>query len=278
MMAKAADEIKITQNRIVKIESDRASNQGRIGEHQRKAVEAADEAAKFVADAATNEKALDKHLKANSTEEFHLKQIRILQNTDGDLHTQLSEAHKKLEQLRVKESQETLAAQTGPIRAIANKMSQALAGVAADCAQLDEQMRTLTANSIATFADSTRFSALQRSMRESVINAIRAELQNSFGEHGFVLFDSRRYEGQNFVSIMEKPLNDLSAALESSMHADTPVPGRAMFRARTVISGLHGMSLNPGDVISLEVGNPDVRRMIDAGGLEEISETKEATA
>jgi hypothetical protein len=273
-MAKTSDEIKIAQNRIVKIESDRASNQGRIGEHQRKAVEAADEAAKFVADAATNEKALDKHLKANSTEEFHLKQIRILQNTDGDLHTQLSEVHKKLEQLRVKESQETLAAQTGPIRDIGVRMSQALAGVAADCASLDEQWRTFIANAIATFGDSTRFSA----PRDSVLNAIRAELQNSFGKHGFVLFDSRRYEGQNFVSIMEKPLNDLSAALESSMHADTPVPGRAMFRARTVISGLHGMSLRPGETVSLEVAHPDVRRMIEAGGLEQVSDDKAVSA
>ena len=85
-------------------------------------------------------------------------------------------------------------------------------------------------------------------------------------------------KGETVVSILEKPLRDLSAALESSMHADTPIAGRAMFRAKTVIAGLHGMHLAPGAVVSLEVDHPDVRRMIDAGALEEISETNGATA
>lgn len=279
-MGKTVDEIKITRGRITKLETDRASHQERIGEHQRKAKEAADEVLKYGADAANGDgKAREKYDKAKGTESLHREQARILQGTDADLRQQLTDANATLERLLLNEQLEFLIGETGEPRAIAKRMSEALAGVATDCARLQEQTRSLSANAGVVLGDPARFIALRNSMRECVLHATRAQLQESFGKAGFVLFDSRRYEGEDFVSIMEKPLGDMSAALESAMHTGStaPVKGRAMFRAITNVSGLFGMSIQAGEVLSLPIDDPHVLRLVQAGGLEQIVEDKGAS-
>jgi hypothetical protein len=278
---KTSDEIKIAQNGIVKIKSDRASNQGRIGEHQRKAVEAANEAAKSAIDAANgNDKARDRSIKEDANKEFHLKQIRILQNADGEFETQLSAEQSKLNRLLVKEKQEALIGDTGKFHAIATELSDAIAAPAAKCADLKKQLKEIFVAALPLLGDRQRFTALETSINQSVDHAVRSQLQKSFAAVGIDLFDSKRYQDSDFESVMQKPINDLMAAIETSMHSDsnTPVAGRAMFRARTQVSALFGMHLSPNDVVSLEVNHPDVVKMVAAGGLERISETREATA
>jgi hypothetical protein len=281
MMAKTLDEIKIAQNRIVKIEADRASNLGRIGEHQRKAQEAAAEVMKYGADAANGDgKAREKYDRAKGTETLHREQARQLQNDDGKCESQLSAEQSKLNRLLVKEKQEALIGDTGKFHAIATELSDAIAAPAAKCADLKKQLKETFVAALPLLGDRQRFTALETSINQSVDHAVRSQLQKSFAAVGIDLFDSKRYQDSDFESVMQKPINDLMAAIETSMHSDsnTPVAGRAMFRARTQVSALFGMHLSPNDVVSLEVNHPDVVKMVAAGGLEQISEAKEATA
>jgi hypothetical protein len=279
MATNTADEIKTTQNRIVKIESDRASNRERISGHERKASEYADEAAKFATDAANgNDKALDKHLKAKGTETLHREQARILQATDGELENQFAEAHATLNRLLVKQQQEILIGDTGKFHAIATELSDALTAPAAQCADLKKQLRETFVAALPLLGDRQCFTALEKSINQSVDLAVRSQLQKSFAAVGIDLFDSKRYQDSDFESVMQKPINDLMAAIETVMHSNsnTPVAGRAMFRAKTVISGLFGMSLRPGQIASLNPNDPAVLRVVNAGGLERIVEEKGA--
>jgi hypothetical protein len=275
-----AEQIKTTQNRIVKIEADRASNRERISGHERKASEYADEAAKFATDAANgNDKALDKHLKAKGTETLHREQARILQATDGELQNQLAEAHATRDWLLIRIELEKLVGDASDLRAIAREFREALAVPVEKSGALKTRLKVIFTKALPRLGPRKNLAALEKSITQSVDHAVRSQLQKSFGAVGINVADSR-YENADFEVVLEKPIGDLMAAIESAMHTASPerVAGRMMFRARTQINGLHGMHLKAGDTVSLEVNHPDVRRMIDAGALEEIGETKGATA
>jgi rRNA-processing protein FCF1 len=281
MATKTADEIKTTQNRIVKIESDRASNRERISEQERRATEAADEAAKFATDAANgNDKALDKHLKAKGTETLHREQARILEATDGELQNQLAEAHATLNRLLMKQKGEILIGDTGKFHAIATELSNALTAPAAQCADLKKQLRETFVAALPLLGDRQCFTALEKSINHSVDQAVRAQLQKSFAAVGIDLFDSKRYQDSDFESVMKKPINDLMAAIETVMRSNSPehVEGRVRFRVRTQVSGLFGMALRPGQLVSLDPNDPVVLRVVNAGGLERIVEDKAVSA
>jgi hypothetical protein len=49
-----------------------------------------------------------------------------------------------------------------------------------------------------------------------------------------------------------------------------PTPGRANFRCLTRISGLFGLHLLPGEIVSLPIEHESVRKMIEFGSLERI--------
>jgi DNA repair exonuclease SbcCD ATPase subunit len=280
-MADTSGELKVTQNRIQKIEADLASILKRIPDHEKQQADAEQDIAKYRADASNgNEAARKKYDAAKVTADLHRDRVRDLKVEASKLQDQLAEAKTKLQWLEVKEKKEGLIGDTAKLRAIATELSDALAVPAAKLGDLKKQIKQTYVIALPLLGDPQRVKALGQSISQAPDHAVRALLQKSFAAVGIDLFDSKRYQDLDFESVMQKPINDLMAAIETSMHTDsnTPVAGRAMFRARTQVSALFGMHLSPNDVVSLEVNHPDVVKMVAAGGLEQISEAKEATA
>jgi hypothetical protein len=277
---KTSDKIKITQDRIQRIESDRASNQGRIGEHQRKAKEAADEVMKYGADAANGDgKAREKYDRAKGTETLHREQARQLQANDGELQNKLAEARATRDWLLVKIDIEKLTGEAGDLRVIAPEISDAFAALAVKGAGLKTRLKVIFTNALPHLGERQDLTALDRSVNQSVDHAFRSQLHKSFGAVGINVVDIPRHdEDSDFESVMKKAIDDLTAALEVVMHTASPehVEGRVRFRVRTQISGLFGMAFHPGQIVSLNPNDPAVLRV--AGALERIDDDKAVSA
>jgi hypothetical protein len=276
-MSRTGEEIKNAQNGIVKLKIDLGLNQEIIAQNQRKEKEAADEVAKFGPAAANGDsKAREKYDRAKGTETLHREQARILQGTDGRLQKELTEAHATLNRLLLREKIETLIGKTGKLRAISTGLSAALAAPAKEIAAFKKEVKEIYVSALEFLGDQSSFAALEKSINQSPDRGVRAQLQKSFGAVGIVVVESKRDEGADFESVMEKPIADLMAALATVMHSNSGehVEGRARFLVRTKIFGLHGISMSPGQIASLDPNDLAVQRVIAAGGLERIEEEK----
>ncbi len=279
-MAKTDGDIKIAQkqitDRIHVLDASIATTVKSEADHGQRKRDALQEAAKYV-----TEKDLDKHIRAKALADLHGTAVYEDQKTRADLQAKRSALQEELVELNMKGQAEIIRATIAEVAGISDGLSEGVAGFAERCEALEKKLTDIWATVVPFFGPNReRVAPLERSIRESVPQGVKAQLQKSFTPRGIILFDVRKYEGEDFVSIMKRPINDLLAALDSAIHSrsNAPVAGRAMFRAKTVVSGLHGMYLRPGDAVSLEVNHPDVRRMIEAGGLELVSEDKAVSA
>ena len=79
---------------------------------------------------------------------------------------------------------------------------------------------------------------------------------------------------------MEPKLDHLLNALEVRLatHSGIASPGRAFFLVKDPIGGLLGMNLKSGKKVSLPIDDLNVRKMIERGLLEKISDDKAVSA
>jgi hypothetical protein len=280
MMAKTSDEIQIAQNkiadRIAGFDTSIAATVKSEADHEKGKRDHLQDAAKYV-----TEKDIDKRIRAKALADLHDGAIHEDQKTRAVFQKQRSAAQEELVDLGLKEKVQHARAMLAKSETIAEELSRGVERSAELTKDFVMELAATWADTRQFFGDDPAYTAqLDRSIRESVPKGLKAQLQKSFTPRGIILFDIRNLEGEDFVSIMKRPINNLLAALDSAIHSrsNTPVAGRATFRAKTVVSGLHGLSLQLGDTVNLEVNHPDVRQMVADGGLEQVSDDKAVSA
>jgi hypothetical protein len=275
----AKEELKNIDSQIAKGEPDLASTVKEIANQEKKQADAEQDVAKFRADAADgNEASAKKHNSGEIAANLHRARARDLKVQKSEQENQLNQLRTTRGRLLVKIDLEALIGDAGELLAIAREFREGLAGPVAKSAALKKRLKVIFTNALPYLGERQRLMALERSVNQSVDNALRSEMQKSFGAVGIDVVDNTRYGDSGFDIVMTKAIDDLTSALEVVMHTASPesVEGRRKFRVVTQVHGLHGRNFSPGEVVSLELGDPQVARLIAAGAFEEISGTEGA--
>jgi hypothetical protein len=277
----AKEELKNTDSQIAKGETDLASTVKATAHHQKQQADAEQEITKYRADASNgNEAALKKYNAAKITADLHRDRVRDLKVERAGQEDRLNQLRTTRGRLLVKIDLEALIGDAGELLAIAREFREGLAGPIAKSAALKKGLKVIFTNALPYLGERHRLMALERSVNQSVDNAVRSEMQKSFGAVGIDVVDNTRYGDSGFDIVMTKAIDDLTAALEVVMHTASPesVEGRKNFRVVTQVHALHGRNFSPGEIISLNGSDPQVLRLIAAGGLEEVSGDKAVPA
>jgi len=125
-----------------------------------------------------------------------------------------------------------------------------------------------------------RAARIANSLGKAFSQGMRQYLSKVLSPAGFLLFGA--LEGGSFAAVVTPELETLQLALEADYYGDIgeAVPGRERFKCTTNISGVLGLRLKAGEIISLAVpiADPAVVKMVEIGALEQIESGKGVAA
>jgi hypothetical protein len=250
--------------KIVKLRADRDGIDSRIAGEKEKAADLGRKAAKLAPDAVSgDEKALSEQNRLLAEESKAKLQAQNLETIAAPIRTQLAEAEAARANLVLAEQIEKIAAEIPKLAEMAKTLSAALTPIARDFGQLKKEISSAAAIALPLVGDSVKVSRLSASLLQHFDAGVRAGFFQIFHAQGLELFDAVKYSGEDFETVMSRPLGELRRALESRLHTTSgiPVSGRALFIARTNIGGLHGLHIGAGEKISLKIDDPEVVRL-----------------
>jgi hypothetical protein len=274
-MSKATDELGKTK---VKLQADVSLMTESIADHGRSAVDADNGAAKIAADAAAgDEKKLAAHIKLTGLAEVHRKQAHDLETVGLKAkREEIAEVDRQLTNAVFSDLAAVAMDVSGDISDVAKQLSDSLALIKPPVANLIHKI-----NDSMTALESVLGKAPAQRLRdralEGVTTGVRAELNKNLKAAGIHLFGA--LADSDFQTIVGPRLQDISNAISARMHSHagaSPVPGRKMYRAVTNITGLHGLNIKVGEILSLDPDDPSVRRMVELNALEQINEASGA--
>jgi hypothetical protein len=234
---------------IAKLQAELRGKDAQIAEQKEKAADFRRKAAKLAPDAVSgDEKALSEQNRLLTEESKAKLQAQNLETIAAPIRTQLAEAELILPNLLMAEQIEKIMAETPKLAEMAKKLSVALTPIAREFGQLKKEISSVAAIALPLLGDSVKVSRLAASLLQHFDGSVRAGFFQIFHAQGIELFDAVKYSGQDFEKALGVPLGELQRALESRLHTTSgvPVSGRALFIARTNISGLHGLHIGAG--------------------------------
>jgi hypothetical protein len=268
------------EKKIQKLKEDVAVIEQKISGEARSAAECVERAANLAPEAATgNQKALSEQVKLTEQKAKHQQQIQNLEAVAAPLRREVATAETELAHMVISEEIEEILEQVADLPALARELSEALAVPVAKFGAFNKRIAAVVKKGLPLLGDRERAQRLEKSLQQSVTQAVRVQLSHEFGAQGISLF-ATRFAEKNFAEVMTPPLQDFRQALEVTLHTNiaTASEGRALFVALTNVSGLFGMSVKTGERISLPIDDPEVQKLIERGAIKKVAEEKGAVA
>ncbi len=187
------------------------------------------------------------------------------------LREAIAKAEAELPRFVLAEIYERVADGIRELPAMCVELSKVIEPIAKKFGEFGSRFNSTTEPALALVArgNPDRIRALENRLRTVLVRAIRCQLCFEFRSVGLDLIEVGQFEGKNFESVVRPVLEMLIDALEVDLHSNgVPTAGRRNFRCLTRIGGLFGLSLLPGEVISLPFENGQVKKMIEMGALE----------
>jgi hypothetical protein len=200
--------------------------------------------------------------------------VSDLGNELVSLDRRIEEEQRAVAQLQLYAAAESLAENIKTqIPILSARLSAIIAPVAELCAELNKMFESAISESLPLLAngDPARIRSLENRLRMAVVNGTRAELASRFQGRGLHLLDTPGHLPTSFQGIVGPAVDALLDAIRSSLPAND-ADGTSRFRCRTQISGLYGLFLREGEIVSLRADDPDVRKLVEMGSLGLIGE------
>lgn len=279
-MGKHAEARQAHEKKIQKLKEDVAVIEQKISGEARQAAECVEKAARLAPEAASgNQKALSEQVKLTEQRAKHLQQIQNLEAIAVPLRRELATAETELAHMVISEEVEEILEQVADLPSLSKKLAESVGPIAAEFGTFNKRIEALSKRALPILGDRERVQRLEKDLQQSLSQAVRVQLNTAFGEHGIHIF-ATRFAQKDFADVMRPALQHLQQALEATLHTNiaTTSEGRALFVARTNVSGLFGMSIKTGEKISLPIDDPEVQKLIARGAIERVAEEKGAVA
>jgi hypothetical protein len=205
-------------------------------------------------------------------EEVHL-QAQNLETLAGPVRKAIAIAEAEIPHLILAEMHEKVADGIRELPAMCAELSKLIEPIAEAFGKFRTRINAATGEALTLIArgDPNRISYLENRARTMLVRGIRCQLCFEFRSVGLDLFEVGQFEGKDFQAVVRPVLETMITALEVDLHSNgVRTPGRANFRVLTRISGLFGLHLLPGEIVSLPIEHESVRKMIEFGSLERI--------
>jgi hypothetical protein len=212
-------------------------------------------------------------------DEHHL-QAENLDGLAAPIRRAIAEAEAEMPHLILAETHEKVADGIRELPAMCAELSKLIEPIAEAFGKFRTRIDAATSEALVLVArgDPNRISYLENRARTMLVRGIRAQLSFEFRSVGLDLFEVGQFEGKDFQAVVRPVLETMITALEVDLHSNgVPTPGRANFRCLTRISGLFGLHLLPGEVVSLPIEHESVRKAIEFGSLEIVGGAPENT-
>jgi hypothetical protein len=260
------------EKKIATIQAELAPIEGAIFKELAAEAEIDREIAKLAVKAAHGDReALKKQRELRTRKDEHHLQSSNIETMAVPIRRSLAAAESEIPHFILAELHERVADGIRELPAMGAELSKVVQPIAKAFGEFRARIDAATAEALPLIArgNPDRILSLENRIRTMLIRGIRAQLCFDFRSEGLDIIDASQFEGKNFQCVVEPVLRSMIAALEVDLHANgVPTPGRANFRCATNISGLFGMRLRAGEVASLPVDDENVRKLMEAGGLE----------
>ncbi len=222
--------------------------------------------------------ALRKQRELHDKKSEHQIQRRNLESLAAPIRENIAKAESDLPNLVVAEAKEALAEQIAALPVLAAELSKTILPIATSFEDFRKQFDHVVARALPLISDDPeRIAPLQDRVRVSIVRGLRAQLCADFDRAGLHLFEASQFEGSGFEGVVRPVLESLISALGISLPssaADRTSP----FRATTNISGLHGLKVSAGEILSLRADHPEILKLVALGSLVAIDARSEEAA
>jgi hypothetical protein len=271
------------EKEIVKIAAELKPIESAISKEQAAEADCDREIAKLALKAAQGDReALTKQRELRKRKEEQHIQAENLEALAVPIRQALATAEAETPHFELAEIHEQMAEYVRKLSVLGAELSKIVKPVARAFGEFRAEINATSAGCLLRIArgDPERIQRLQNQWRTMLVRGIRAQLSFDFRSEGLEIIDVGQFDGRDFESVCEPVFRSMIAALEVDLHANgVPTPGRATFRCATNISGLFGLRLRVGEIVSLPLEDVKVQALIADGALVEDSpDSKEESA
>jgi hypothetical protein len=203
----------------------------------------------------------------------HYVQVENLESLAAPVRRAIAIAETELPHFILAETHERVADGIRELPAMCAELSKLIEPIAKAFGEFRSRINAATAEALALVArgDPDRISYLENRARTMLVRGVRCQLSFEFRSVGLDLFEAGQWEGKDFQSVVRPVLESMISALEVPLYANgVSTLGRRNFVCRTNVSGLFGLFLRAGEVVSLPVEHEKVKDLISRGALETI--------
>ena len=268
--ARVALERKLPQYRTDFEEIDRRiKNERRLADEMAKEV-----ASRALAASDGNAKALQEQVAFRGKQQLHLQQAENLELLAAPLRDKIDLAEVELLNLAQLELLESISDKLEVVPPMCDVIASRIQPFAQAAGDLRRYLDAIVEQVLPSLGEDKRTNRLLNLGRAAVKRGILAELSEALRAQGLSdVINVRDLQGGNFVSFVDTFLELLRGAMATHL----PVgEGRARYRATTNINGLHGLRVTAGEELTLYVADTNVRKMVELGALEKISDVPTA--
>jgi hypothetical protein len=243
----------------------------RIASERRLAGEMERAGAELAFDAINDRKKLAEQTDLYTKQSEHLRQAQNLETLAAPIRDAIAAAEVELARYSLEEVHERVVESISDLPAIAKQLSLMIEPVAIAFSEFKKKIDAAAKQALPLISrgDEARVRTLASHLRTVMFRGMRAQMASDFHTHGVDFLTGEPFEASTFDGVVAPVLRAMVSALEVDIHANgIPTPGRVKCRASTNISGLFGLYLRFGEVISVRVGDPKVQELIGNGTLE----------
>src|ERR1700722_12938571 len=275
-------EARIAQDRkLKKLNADLAPIERRIADERRFAGENERAAAELALDATNDRKKLTEQTAFYTRQSEHLRQAQNLELLAVPIRASIAAAEETLSKYVIAENHELVIETIAGLEPMAKELSRMIEPVAIAFAGFKKKIDAAVRESLPLIArgNEDRIVRLTERFRTVLLRAMRAQMASDFHTHGVDFFTGEPFEASTFDGVVGPALRMMADALAVDIHENgIPTPGRANFRCTTNISGLFGLLLRVGEVVSLPLEDEKVKELVSQGALEKIDATESGKA
>lgn len=261
------------EKKIKKLQADLEPMEKRIANERRLAGEMERARAELAFDATNDRKKLAEQTGLYTKQNEHLRQAQNLEQLAAPIRDAIAAAELDLSKYVLAEAHETVIETITGLEPMAKQLSTMIEPVAIAFKEFKMKIDTAAREALPLISrgNEGRVRLLASRLRTVMFRAMRAQMASDFHTHGVDFFTGEPFEAPTFDGVVGPTLRLMAEALAVDIHADgLPTPGRANFRCTTNLSGLFGLYLKVGEIVSLPVDDENVKKLIERGDLERI--------
>jgi len=263
------------EKQLKTLNGDLAAIDRRIADERRLAGENERAAAELAFDATNDRKKLIEQTGFYVKQSEHLRQAQNLEHLAAPIRSAIAAAEEALSKYVLAEAHETVIETIAALEPMAKQLSRMIEPVAIAFSEFKKKIDAAARESLPLIArgNEERVRSLTSRMRTVMFRAMRAQMAADFHTHNVDFFTGEPFEASTFDGVVAPTLRMMAEALAVDIHANgVPTPGRRQFRCVTNISGLFGLNLRVGEIVSLPVEHDTVKKQMSMGSLEVIGE------